>query len=71
MAGDLDISVIIATYNRADILAETLENLSRLDRDDINAEFVIVDNNSCDQTKDVIANFSISLPIMASGKTQR
>ena len=63
MAGDLDISVIIATYNRADILAETLENMSRLDRDDINAEFVIVDNNSCDQTKDIIANFSKSLPI--------
>jgi len=58
-----DISVIIATYNRADILNDTLENMCRLDRGDINVEFVIVDNNCCDQTKDVITSFSKSLPI--------
>ena len=63
MKGDLDISVIIATYNRARVLSETLSHMERLDRSGINVEFVIVDNNSSDKTKEVVISFCGRLPI--------
>jgi len=59
----LDISVLIATYNRADILRQTLENMTCLDRDGLSVEFVVVDNNSPDHTKEVIESFTDRLPI--------
>ena len=52
--GDLDISVLIATYNRAEIIRQTLESMTGLDREGISIEFVVVDNNSSDHTKEVI-----------------
>lgn len=60
---DLDISVLIATYNRADILRKTLENMTCLDRDGLSVEFVVVDNNNSDHTKEVIESFTDRLPI--------
>ena len=62
MNSDLDISVIIATHNRDSVLDETLQGMERLDRSGINVEFVIVDNNSSDKTKDVVMRFSERLP---------
>jgi glycosyltransferase involved in cell wall biosynthesis len=62
-SNNLDISVIIATYNRALVLRDTLENMSRLDRDALKVEFVVVDNNSSDHTKQVIESFDSRLPI--------
>ena len=59
----LDISILIATYNRADILRQTLENMTCLDRDGLSVEFVVVDNNSSDHTKEVIESFTDRLPI--------
>ena len=63
MTFEPDISVIIATHNRANILKETLENISRVDRDGIDAEFVIVNNNSCDQTENIVRQFADRLPL--------
>jgi glycosyltransferase involved in cell wall biosynthesis len=60
---DLDISVLIATYNRAEILRQTLENMAHLNRNGLRVEFVIVDNNSSDHTKQVVESFSGKLPI--------
>lgn len=60
---NLDISVLIATYNRAEILRWTLESMTRLDRDGLSVEFVVVDNNSSDNTKEVIESFAGKLPI--------
>ncbi len=60
---DLDISVLIATYNRADILRRTLESMTCLDRDGLSVEFVVVDNNNSDHTKEVIESFTDRLPI--------
>jgi len=57
------ISVIIATRNRAPILKKTLESFARLDLQAINTEFVVVDNNSSDTTKDVIESFLGKLPV--------
>ena len=63
MSGGLDISVLIATYNRAAMLRETLENMTRVDRDGVHVEFVVVDNNSSDDTKAVIESFACRLPL--------
>lgn len=63
MANNLDISILIATYNRAEILRETLESMTRLERSGLKVEFVVVDNNSSDNTKQVVERFSSRLPI--------
>lgn len=60
---NLDISVLIATYNRAEILYRTLESMTRLDRAGLSVEFVVVDNNSSDHTKEVIESFDDKLTI--------
>jgi glycosyltransferase involved in cell wall biosynthesis len=59
----LDISVLIATYNRAEILRQTLENMTSLDRNGLSVEFIVIDNNSSDHTKEVIESFTDKLPI--------
>jgi len=63
MNDEPDISVIIATFNRAEILRQTLESMAHLDRDGLSAEFIVVDNNSSDDTKMVIKSFTKRLPI--------
>lgn len=60
---NLDISVLIATYNRAEILRQALESMTVLERDGLSAEFVVVDNNSTDHTKEVIKSFTDRLPV--------
>ena len=49
------VSVVIATYNRAPLLAECLEHLSH-QRFSPNDEVIVVDNGSTDDTPNVIAN---------------
>jgi len=60
---NLDISVLIATYNRAEIIRKTLEGMTGLDRDGLSVEFVVVDNNSSDHTKEVIESFTDRLSL--------
>ena len=55
-------SVVIATYNRADELLKTLESLSRLQVAEP-WEVVIVDNNSSDNTKEVVLKASSNFPV--------
>ena len=54
----MKVSVVIPTYNRDKLLAETLTSLvnQTFDRDDY--EILVVDNASTDGTKDVVAKFS-------------
>jgi GT2 family glycosyltransferase len=56
------ISVVIATYNRADLLAECLGHLSRqpFAPDD---EVIVVDNGSTDRTPQVIVRAQRSFPV--------
>lgn len=58
-----DISVILSTHNRADMLRQTLEAMTRLDRSGLDVEFVVVDNNSKDDTDAVIDSFANRLPL--------
>ena len=50
----MNVSVLIATANRADQLADTLASLSGL-RTVGATELIVVDNNSTDATRDVVA----------------
>lgn len=63
MTAELDISVLITTHDRAAVLAETLEAMERVRRDSLVVEFVVIDNNSRDNTKEVVASFSTRLPV--------
>ena len=49
------VDVVIATYNRANQISETLDNVLQY-KDDINKIFV-VNNNSEDNTKEVLKEF--------------
>ena len=51
------ISVIVCTYNRADLLGGALETLSRQTPHASEYEVIVVDNNSTDNTHDIVAGF--------------
>lgn len=54
----IDVSIIICTYNRAESLKDTLNSINQLDIDAYQVELLVVDNNSSDNTKDIVLNFS-------------
>jgi glucosyl-dolichyl phosphate glucuronosyltransferase len=52
----MDISVILATYNRAESLKVALDSLSRMrNTHNLSWELLVVDNNSTDSTRNVVA----------------
>jgi len=51
------ISILIATYNRAEVLRRTLGAMCALDQTQAAVEIIIADNNSSDHTKEVIESF--------------
>src|SRR5688572_24960394 len=59
---NMKFSVVIATYNRADELVKTLESLRTL-RVGAPWEVVIVDNNSKDNTREVVLTAAESFPV--------
>lgn len=54
----MDVSVVISTYNRASILGRAIEALLVQDTGGLTYEVVIVDNNSTDNTKQVIESYA-------------
>jgi glycosyltransferase involved in cell wall biosynthesis len=58
-----DISVILATYNRADSLDATLRALADLRTDSLSWELLVVDNNSSDRTGEVLDAHAGRLPL--------
>lgn len=58
------ITVILSTFNRANDLRETLEAFCLLDLTGLQVEFVVVDNNSKDETPEVIDSFMARLPLV-------
>lgn len=53
----VDISVVISTYNRCDLLPKALESLLAQEAEGVSYEVIIVDNNSTDETRAVIEGF--------------
>lgn len=59
----LDASVLIATYNRADLLDETLAWLARMRVPSRTWEVLVIDNNSKDATRAVVERHQRSFPV--------
>lgn len=51
---DVDVSVVISTYNRSKTLARSLDALLHQTAGDIRYEVIVVDNNSTDDTREAI-----------------
>jgi glycosyltransferase involved in cell wall biosynthesis len=58
------ITVLIPTYNRGEVLRKSLEALTQVGRDGLDCTFVIIDNNSNDNTAEVVTTFSSQLPVI-------
>lgn len=54
---DLDVSVVISTYNRADVLPHALRSLLQQEPPGLRYEIIVVDNNSTDSTRAVVESF--------------
>ena len=52
----IDLSVVITTYNSSQFIDECLQALIK-ELSDLNSEIIIVDNNSTDETLEIIRNF--------------
>lgn len=64
MTAPLDATVLIATFNRADLLAETLISLRRMRvSPSLRWELIVVDNNSTDATRDVVDSHARDYPV--------
>ena len=60
----MKISVAICTWNRAELLRQTLRQFTEMIvPDSIDWELIVVDNNSKDNTRSVVRNFEESLPV--------
>lgn len=57
------IALAICTYNRAESLRRVLESLAELSSVHVDWQLFVIDNNSRDETKDVVLSFSDRLPI--------
>ncbi len=55
-----DVTFIICTYNRESYLDETLQSLFQPSPADLNIELLIIDNNSQDQTKQIVQKYKES-----------
>lgn len=53
----LKLSIVIATYNRAELLPFCLEALSRQSAENSDFEIILIDNNSTDHTKEISSDF--------------
>ena len=63
MAGPFDATVLICTYNRAVLLGETLDSLAHSRAASISWNVIIVDNNSSDETRDVVTRRIATYPV--------
>lgn len=57
MSDSFDLSVVICTYNRCDLLPGALEQVLAQATDGGSYEVIVVDNNSTDETRQVVESF--------------
>jgi glycosyltransferase involved in cell wall biosynthesis len=61
--GSITITVIVCTYNRCDLLPKTLDSIAtQTVPEPFTWEVLVVDNNSSDQTREVVENFCVKDP---------
>jgi glycosyltransferase involved in cell wall biosynthesis len=58
-----DASVLICTYNRANLLADTLDSLARNRTHALRWDVIVVDNNSSDETRQVVTSRIGGFPV--------
>ncbi len=51
------VTFVICTYNRADYLDDTLNSIFQQDLTGLNFELLVVDNNSTDQTPEIVEKY--------------
>lgn len=61
---NVSITVIFATFNRAESLHKTLEEFQRLDLERIRVQFVVIMNNCSDSTTEVLSRFKDLIPLI-------
>jgi len=59
----MDISILLSTYKRYDILKQTMESFCELDTQGIQWEILVADNGDDAQTKRLIKNYEDKLPV--------
>lgn len=59
-----DVSVVISTYNRCELLPRALESLAGQEAPGLRFEVIVVDNNSTDRTPEVIEAFAARHPFV-------
>lgn len=59
----LDVSIVICTYNRCELLPGALESVLAQEARGVRYEFIIVDNNSTDRTREVVESFIPRAPV--------
>lgn len=59
----MDATVLICTFNRADLLADTLDSLARNRTSALRWDVIVVDNNSGDQTRQVVTSRIGAYPV--------
>jgi glucosyl-dolichyl phosphate glucuronosyltransferase len=62
MASEIRITVAIPTYNRAELLRQTLAGVTRQDFPADRCEVLVIDNNSRDDTRAAVAAFAAARP---------
>jgi glycosyltransferase involved in cell wall biosynthesis len=64
------ITILIATYNRAAVLRETLDALIRVDRSGIDCDIIVIENNCSDNTTAMVRGYNGCLPITLLHETR-
>lgn len=68
----MKITIIVATFNGEDTLAESLESLNRIQTDSIvELSIVYVDNNSTDNTSNILNQFECKFPFYSLKQTKK
>jgi glycosyltransferase involved in cell wall biosynthesis len=57
------ITLLIPTFNRAPVLRETLDAITRVERSRIDCDIVVIDNNCSDDTATIVRTFRDRLPL--------
>lgn len=59
----MKLRILIATHNRAEMLAATLDAMTRVHRHNLDAEWVVINNACTDHTDEVVRSFRKRLPL--------